>query len=292
MISICIPIFNFDVSALITALKFQMEQTQMGCELLLIDDGSTEDFKLLNRSYIADCQYVELDKNVGRAKIRNLFLSYATQPYLLFLDCDAIIDSPNFLQNYLDQLPLEPKIICGGRLYPKEMPDKNRMLRWNYGVQCESQPSAVRALDPNKSFMTNNFLIEKELLASVRFEERLTKYGHEDTLFGYELSKRNINILHIENPVINGDIETNEDFLKKTEAGIQNLIQILIFTNNDPKIIKSIKLLKTYQRVRILKPILKPIFSLINPFLRNNLIKKGNSVMFFNLYNLGLILSL
>jgi glycosyltransferase involved in cell wall biosynthesis len=289
MISICIPIFNFDVSALITALKLQMEQTQMGCELLLIDDGSTEDFKLLNRSYIADCQYVELEKNVGRAKIRNLFLSYATQPYLLFLDCDAIIDSPNFLQNYLDQLPLQPNIICGGRLYPKEKPDKNRMLRWNYGVQCESQPSAIRALHPNKSFMTNNFLIEKELFASVPFEERLTQYGHEDTLFGYELSKKNINILHIENPVINGDIETNEDFLKKTEAGIQNLIQILIFTNYDPKIINSIRLLKTYQRVKILKPILKPIFSLINPILRNKLIKKGNSVMLFNLYKLGLL---
>lgn len=292
MISICIPIYNFDVSALITALKFQMEQTQLGCELLLIDDGSEEKFKGINRSYIADCQYIELENNVGRAKIRNLFLEYATQPYLLFLDCDAIIDSPNFLQNYLDQLPLEPNIICGGRLYPKEKPDKNRMLRWNYGVQCESQPSAIRSLHPNKSFMTNNFLIEKELFASVPFEERLTQYGHEDTLFGYELSKRNISILHIENPVINGDIETNEDFLKKTEAGIQNLIQILIFTNYDPKIINSIRLLKTYQRVKILKPILKPIFSLINPILRNNLIKKGNSVMLFNLYKLGFILSL
>lgn len=292
MISICIPIYNFDVSALITALKFQMEQTQLGCELLLIDDGSEEKFKGINRNYSADCQYVELENNVGRAKIRNLFLEYATQPYLLFLDCDAIIDSPNFLQNYLDQLPLQPNIICGGRLYPKEMPDKNSMLRWNYGVQCESQPSAIRSLHPNKSFMTNNFLIEKELFASVPFEERLTQYGHEDTLFGYELSKRNINILHIENPVINGDIETNEDFLKKTEAGIQNLIQILSFTNYDPKIINSIRLLKTYQRVKILKPILKPIFSLINPILRNNLIKKGNSVMFFNLYKLGLIISL
>lgn len=292
MISICIPIYNFDVSALITALKFQMEQTQMGCELLLIDDGSEEKFKSINRNYSADCQYIELENNVGRAKIRNLFLEYVTQPYLLFLDCDAIIDSPNFLQNYLDQLPLEPNIICGGRLYPKEKPDKNRMLRWNYGVQCESQPSAIRSLHPNKSFMTNNFLIEKELFASVPFEERLTQYGHEDTLFGYELSKKNIKILHIENPVINGDIETNEDFLKKTEAGIQNLIQILIFTNYDPKIINSIRLLKTYQRVKILKPILKPIFSLINPILRNNLIKKGNSVMLFNLYKLGLILSL
>lgn len=289
MISICIPIYNFDVSALITALKLQIEQTQMGCELLLIDDGSEERFKRINRNYSAECQYVELEKNVGRSKIRNLFLSYATQPYLLFLDCDVVIDFPNFLQNYLDQLPLQPKIICGGRLYPKEMPDKNRMLRWNYGVQCESQPSGVRALYPNKSFMTNNFLIEKELFTSVRFDERLTQYGHEDTLFGYELSKRNIHILHIENPVVNGDIETNEEFLKKTEAGVENLIHILNFTNYDQQIINSIRLLKTYQRVKILKPILKPIFSLINPKLRNKLIKKGNSVMFFNLYKLGLL---
>lgn len=292
MISICIPIFNFDVTNVITVLKKQLAEIDSTCELVLIDDHSDEKYRIINRKMSSGCTYIELDQNIGRSKIRNLFLTYATQPYLLFLDCDAIIDSPHFLQNYLDQLPLQPKIICGGRLYPKEKPDKNRMLRWNYGVQCESQPSAVRALDPNKSFMTNNFLIEKELFASVPFEERLTQYGHEDTLFGYELSKRNINILHIENPVINGDIETNEDFLKKTEAGIQNLIQILSFTNYDPKIINSIRLLKTYQRVKILKPFLKPIFSLINPILRNNLIRKGNSVMLFNLYKLGLILSL
>lgn len=292
MISVCIPIFNFDVTNVITVLKKQLAEIDSTCELVLIDDHSDEKFRIINRKISADCSYIELEQNIGRAKIRNLFLTYATKPYLLFLDCDVVIDSPNFLQKYLDQLPLQPKIICGGRRYPKEMPDKNRRLRWNYGVQSESQPSALRSLHPNKSFMTNNFLIEKELLTSVRFDERLTQYGHEDTLFGYELSKRNIHILHIENPVINGDIETNEEFLKKTEAGIQNLIQILSFTNYDPKIINSIRLLKMYQRARILKPILKPIFSLINPILRNNLIKKGNSVMLFNLYKLGFILSL
>lgn len=291
MISVCIPIFNFDVTNVITVLKNQFAEIDSTCELVLIDDHSDEKYRIINRKISADCTYIELEQNIGRAKIRNLFLTYATQPYLLFLDCDVVIDSPNFLQNYLDQLSLQPKIICGGRLYPKEMPDKNHRLRWNYGVQSESQPSAVRSLHPNKSFMTNNFLIEKELLTSVRFDERLTQYGHEDTLFGYELSKRNIHILHIENPVINGDIETNEEFLKKTEAGIQNLIQILIFTHYDPDIINTIKLLKTYQSIKILKPILKPIFSLIKPILRNNLIKKGNSVVLFNIYKLGLIIS-
>jgi len=292
MISICIPIYNFDVSALITALKSQMEQTKKGCELLLIDDGSEEKFKQINRTYGADCQYVELEQNVGRAKIRNLFLKYATQPYLLFLDCDVIIDSQNFLQNYLDQLPLEPQIICGGRVYPKEKPDKNRMLRWNYGVQCESQPSAVRSLHPNKSFMTNNFLIQKALFSAIRFDERLTKYGHEDTLFGYELSKKGVQIVHIENPVVNGDIETNEEFLVKTEAGIENLIQIMKFSNYDSHIINSIKLLKTYYKIQSAKPLLKPIFRIINPILRKNLIKSCHSVMWFNLYKLGFMIRL
>jgi hypothetical protein len=127
------------------------------------------------------------------------------------------------------------------------------------------------------------------LFSAIRFDERLTKYGHEDTLFGYELSKKGVQIVHIENPVVNGDIETNEEFLQKTEAGIENLIQIMNFTQNDPKIINSIKLLKTYHKIQWAKPLLKPIFTIINPIIRKNLIKSCHSVMWFNLYKLGLL---
>lgn len=289
MISICIPLYHFDARALISELQEQILHAEIPCDLILIDDYSKEEYREKYRSIPGNHQYIELPENIGRAKIRNLFLEYSTQPYLLFLDCDSIVQNPDFLKNYISIMETNPEIVCGGRVYPVEKPDLNHLLRWKYGIERESKSCSERNKDPNRSFMTNNFLIKRELLKTIRFDERITQYGHEDTLFGIELAKRGVTITHIENPILNGDLETNEEFLKKTEAGIENLIEILIFTNYDPQIINTIKLLKTYQSVKILKPILKPIFSLINPILRNYLIKMGSSVALFNIYKLGLL---
>lgn len=50
--------------------------------------------KKINRTLESkQVKYIELKKNIGRAKIRNLFIEYTTNPYLLFLDCDTKIIS-------------------------------------------------------------------------------------------------------------------------------------------------------------------------------------------------------
>lgn len=290
MISICIPLYNFDAIGLIAELQQQINRCEFSCELILIDDYSSEEYRQVYRSISGTHQYIELPENVGRSKIRNLFLEYSNQPYLLFLDCDSIIQNPDFLKNYITILETNPDIVCGGRVYPSEKPDQEHLLRWKYGMERESKTCAERKKDPNRSFMTNNFLIKKELFRNIRFDERLTKYGHEDTLFGLDLAKRGITITHIENPVLNGDIETNEEFLKKTEAGIENLVKILEFTENDSKIKENITLLQTYQKILWAKPILKPILKLINPIIRQWLSNGTSSVTLFNIYKLGLLI--
>ncbi|HPE40020.1 MAG TPA: glycosyltransferase [Bacteroidales bacterium] len=290
MISICIPLYHFDARALISELQKQIQHDDLPCDLILIDDYSKEEYRQKYRSIPGNHQYIELPENIGRSKIRNLFLEYSTQPYLLFLDCDSIVQNPDFLKNYISIMETSPEIVCGGRVYPIEKPDLNHLLRWKYGMERESKSCTERKKDPNRSFMTNNFLIKRELLKTIRFDERVTQYGHEDTLFGIALAKRGITITHIENPVLNGDLETNEEFLKKTEAGVNNLLQILMFTQQDPHIMNRITLLQTYQKILWTKPILKPIFKLTNPVLRHFLSKKGSSVTLFNLYKLGLLI--
>ncbi len=287
MISICIPLYNFDATGLIIELQRQMEKLSIPCELILIDDHSEDSYRAYYKTIVGDHQYIELPQNVGRARIRNLFLQYATFPYLLFLDCDSIIQQSDFLQNYISIISEQPDVVCGGRVYPLEKPDQEHQLRWNYGIQRESKTCKERQKTPNKSFMTNNFLIKKELFQELRFDERLTKYGHEDTLFGIELAKKGITITHIENPVLNGDIETNEVFLKKTEEGMDNLIQILKFTEIKKELIHNISLLNTYFRFKAFAPFLKPVLKLINPIIRAGLCKGGSSVILFNIYKLG-----
>ena len=51
------------------------------------------------------------------------------------------------------------------------------------------------------------------------FNPLISGYGHEDTLFGFELEQNGIVIRHIDNPVLNAHLDSNTQFLYKTDAG-------------------------------------------------------------------------
>jgi len=293
MISICIPIYNFDVTKLVNDLSFLSKKTEIPFEIILIDDYSSEYFRKINEKTCSEHTYIKLDANVGRAKIRNLFINYIKFEYLLFLDCDAVLISDNFIKNYYDFIQISDcDVICGGRIYDNSQPDKNKMLRWKYGIIKESQPVKIRQISPNKSFMTNNFVIKKQLFNEIKFDERLKNYGHEDSLFGYELKKRKITISHIKNPILNGDIEDNDDFLNKTEKGIKNLIYILQFVENDINFINDISLLKFYNQIKkvYLINFVYLIFLCSKNLIKRQLLKGNINLKIFDFYKLGILI--
>ena len=116
-LSICIPVFNFDVNELISDLQNQIDSDKLDAEILLIDDASNREFVNINENLQSKVnQFIFLDKNIGRSKIRNLFLKYTNSEYLLFLDCDGKIINNNFLKTYFDFINKQnPDVIFGGR---------------------------------------------------------------------------------------------------------------------------------------------------------------------------------
>lgn len=291
MISICIPIYNFDVRPLIDQLHKQSQALNIASEIICIDDCSEKNFWDINERIKDKCsQYILLDNNIGRAKIRNLFLQYSRYDYLLFLDCDSLIIRNDFLQKYADNLS-QPgnQVICGGRIYESDKPGLNKLLRWKYGIYKESQSVEVRMINPGKSFMTNNFLLYRSILINHSFDERLTEYGHEDTLFGYHLKKNSIAVQHIDNPVLNGEIEDNQNFLRKTELGLRNLVHILHFVDNDTILIQDVTLLKFYKKVEKyhLIPLVTIIYNVSRSVLKKMLVKGYVSLVVFDFYKLG-----
>jgi len=292
MLNICIPIYNFDVRPLVAALDKEVASLKKDIELILIDDASDKKYIEINKEECNKHLYIQLEKNIGRASIRNLFLKYATHEYLLFLDCDSLIIDNNFIAKYLQCISTGNKsVICGGRVYSKTKPLKNKMLRWKYGIHKESQIASIRKLTPNHSFMTNNFVVNKAVLKKIQFDERLKKYGHEDTLFGFELLKEGIFVEHIENPVDNGDIENNIDFLTKTENGIHSLVSILEYVDYNPELIKMIKLARVMDHVNKwhLLWLVSLLFTIFKPILKYTLINGPINLIAFDLYKLGLL---
>ncbi len=291
MLSICIPIYNFDVTELVDMLSSQLKNIEETADIVLIDDCSELHYKQVNQKVRQLHKYIELEQNIGRAKIRNLFLKYTTADYLLFLDCDSKIVTNNFIQNYIDSINKNKNValFCGGRNYSEVTPKKEKMLSWVYGIKRESKPYKERQQNPYLSFMTNNFMVKRTVLSSIPFDERLTKYGHEDTLFGHYLKQHSMEISHIENPVLNGDIEENEEYLRKTKLAIENLVVILKTIPDKDNFIEDVKLLSFYYRLRRLGGVKLVYF--ISPILNNLfllLLAKGKvSLFLFNIYKLN-----
>ena len=293
MLSICIPIYNFDITKLVKELNNQSKLLNIKYEIVLIDDSSKHNFqeinKLLNKN--ESVKYIQLNQNIGRSKIRNLFLKHTKYDNLLFLDCDIKVLSNNFINNYTNELNNKSEIICGGISYDTTKPKKNKHLRWKTRINKECSSTHIRETKPYASFISANFVINKSILQNIRFNEELVGYGHEDTLFGYELKKLNINICHIHNPIIHLQTDTNLEFLLKTKNAIKNLVFIKNKTNN-LDFDNSIKMLKFYKKYNkyLIKHVFYALLKLIYPFIYIILLKSGRNQILYDIYKFTILI--
>lgn len=276
---------------MIQALHEQIETLPIPAEIICIDDHSEEAFHHLNSEVnsLID-KYIRLDKNVGRAKIRNLFLNHAQHDYLLFLDCDGVIAKSDFLMTYAHSIATAPSVICGGRIYAPNS-DRTHRLRYIYGVRCEAQDAATRKQNPSKSFMTNNFVIRRELLSQIRFDETLAGYGHEDTLFGFALKEAGIAVQHIDNQVIVADLDDNALFLQKTEEAIRNLVLIYQKLPDKAAFSEEVTILKAYCKLKKwhLIGFVRFLFTISGAMCRRFFLSGNASMLLFKFYKLGLL---
>lgn len=292
MISVCIPIYNSDVRNLVISLRKQAHALSVPCEIVLIDDFSNREFKKLNFKVCSSEKYIELAENIGRSRIRNLFADYVQYENLIFLDCDSLVISDNFLLNYVDAMGQgHHYVICGGSIYPSDRPSRKYRLRWEYGVIKESKSAEVRNQFPGKSFLSNNFLVDREILVKFPFDERISEYGHEDTLFGYNLKRNNIPVNHIDNPVLNSEYERNDEYLRKTEKSVANLARILHYVDFDTTFINDIALLRFYSKVKTFRFVIHGLSWLSKPFIVFLLLRGIAILWLFDFFKLGLLVA-
>lgn len=286
MISVLIPVYNYEVAPLVEKLHGQGRKLGIPFEILIFDDGSdspsNQKNNLLNK--LDQVIFKSLEKNVGLSQNRNLLAEAAQYENLLFIDGDSLVED-DFLQNYHDSIDSSTEVIYGGRVHPEDFPEKKGSLRWKYGRFIEDKPAHKRRKNPYRSTLFNNTLVRKQVFKTIVFEKFLTKYGHEDTLFAYGLERRKISVKHIENPVIHGDIDPNGVFLKKTQMGLDNLKQICKRGMVDPDFVKLSKV-HSYLRKIGLDRVLSWFYLIFKKPMQGNLLSKNPSLKVFALYRL------
>lgn len=284
MISILIPVYNYDITALVKDLRNQCIYQKLEFEIITIDDCSTN--IILPESSIFNDERIKFERlyiNIGRSRIRNLLASKAKYSNLLFLDCDSdISQNPNFIKNYVLNLE-EADVQYGGTLYSNKKPEFKFLLHWTYGGEVESPKADIRASKPYETFKTNNFIIKKSVFEKVKFDETINSYGYEDYKFAFELSANGYSITHINNEVIHNGLNENEEFLTKIEISLKTLAKL--FNSSQ---IEETKLIKWYLNLKNWKTlgVVSLNKSWLIPLLRSTVLKFPQNITLFQMWKL------
>lgn len=292
MLSILIPIYNYNVYPLVLALHKQCLECEIDFEILSQDDASGSDLNEKNEKIngLSNCSFTVLEKNVAHRKNRNLLAEKAKFDYLLFIDGDSNMIDSNYISNYI-RSKKDNDIIYGGRIHPKICPSNNQKLRWKYGKYTEDKTFKNRQKTPFQSLLFNNTLIKKECFNKVKFDSFLIKYGHDDTQLSYQLSLSDAKVKHINNPVEHGDIDVNSFFLIKIKSSLENLIYLHHENKISKQFSKLITLVLFLNSIRLTFFVAK-FYSLFEKVLLKHLEGNNPKLLIFNIFRIGYLCNL
>ena len=292
MLSILIPLYNYNVYPLVLELHKQCKDCGINFEILCQDDASKSTLNAFNENVnaLSHCSFVALEENLAHRENRNSLAKQAKYDFLLFIDGDSIIICPDFIKKYIFNLK-DYDVVYGGRLHPEKCPSNNQKLRWKYGKFIEDKSAENRKKNPYQSLLFNDTVIKKECFDRIKFDKNIKKYGHDDTQLSYQLSLLKSKIIHIENPVEHGDIDTNSNYLNKTKESLENLILL----HQQKKIdVDFIRLLQLYHFLKRTKStfIISKIHRIFEKYLVQNLTGSNPNLFLFNLFRVGYLCSI
>jgi hypothetical protein len=287
MLSILIPIYNYNAYPLVMELHKQCLECAIDFEILCQDDASKSVLNSENEKInsLSNCNFTELKVNIAHRQNRNMLANKAKFENLLFIDGDSIIIRNNYISNYVSWLN-NFDIIYGGRLHPENCPSNNQKLRWKYGKFIEDKSVEKRKLTPFQSLLFNNTVIKKDCFNKVKFDSHLTKYGHDDTQLSYQLSQFNPKLKHIDNPVEHGDIDSNKEYLIKSKSSLENLLELY----NEGKINKDfsrlISLLLLLNKLK-LTYLISVFYKISEGILKRNLEGNNPNLILYTIFRIG-----
>ena len=174
------------------AIQSALNQTYENIEIIVIDNGSSDDSVRLIRKKFSNIKLIELEKNFGCPGGRNLGIPYCNGDFIFFLDNDGVLHKDG-VSNAMNTMRKNPNIgIVAGVVY--EFNDKS-----------EINPS-IQIINPKK-FEDNLFsggisLHRKSIYDSIGYYPEHFMYGGEESYLSIKLSTSNFNIIRDQSVVL------------------------------------------------------------------------------------------
>ena len=202
-VSIIIPVYNTG-EILRGTIDSVLSQTYRNFELLLIDDGSTDESGKICDEYMFLDERVKVfhEENGGVCRARNIGIDNSTGEYITFCDHDDTYD-PDLLRTEMQYAFRENAdiVIVGAKHYNDETNKTIVIAKSMYFSGKEEIRRNFNEIMSSGVLGTIwNILYKKSTIGDVRFQEEYKK-GHEDINFNMDIIKR-VNIIRSTNVVL------------------------------------------------------------------------------------------
>ena len=197
-ITLLVSTYNWP-EALKVSLNSVLKQTVMPCEVVIADDGSKEETKVLIDDFRKRCPVPVIhcwqeDKGFRKTRIMNTAIANASGDYIVQIDGDIVIDK-NFIADHISQMRpytfvrgsracLRPEItgsvlkkgVCDVSLFSKQVVNGLNAFRSKFLslFMCHKSSDVGHVIGCNTAFWKEDFV------AVNGYNNELTGWGHED----------------------------------------------------------------------------------------------------------------
>ncbi len=199
LISVIIPVYNVE-QYLNRCVDSVINQTYKNLEIILVDDGSTDNSgKICDEYALKDNRIMVVHKkNGGAGSARNAGLDIAKGEYIGFVDSDDYIEPDMY--EFLYDLLLQNKadVSCCNMFDYKDgsyIPSSNLQMDGFFNLeQMDGFFNLEEVLCLKGGLYVWNKLFLRNSIGNLRFNEKL-KFGVEDLYFNFEILKKIKNII-------------------------------------------------------------------------------------------------
>jgi glycosyltransferase involved in cell wall biosynthesis len=169
LVSVIIPCHNYG-KYLGEAIDSVLNQTYKNLEIIIINDGSTDDTDSVAKKYEKDyptVRYVS-QKNLGIVKTRNTGISQAKGDYMIQLDADDWLD-----KDYIEKTLQAAQSSKADIIYTDYK---------KFGDETETSDFPDFSLEQlkNRNYIHISCLVKAASIKKFKFDEKLDKLSHED----------------------------------------------------------------------------------------------------------------
>lgn len=258
-VSVIVPVYNVEIY-LKDCIESLCHQTLPNIEIIIVNDGSTDNSETIIRNYENRYPYITVieQQNAGLSVARNTGLKYATGKYIIFVDSDDFVDLDFCEQLYNKAEKYNcPLVICGIQLYWNHSKKKAyKSIKFDEDKIYDKDSLYKLLLDPDRGIgcQVCNKIYDRQILmnSGIKFQEN--KY-YEDIVFTFKIVELYGQAMFINNLKYSYRMRENSIVHKTSEKKIvdyiDNCSEAINFVQKHSKYIYQKYMIVTFTSVKI-----------------------------------------